>query len=260
MRALYDTIGVTYDKTRQADPQILQELLDMLQLPPRGLLLDIGCGSGNYTIEFFKHGALCKGLDISMEMLSKAQKKSSDVIWIQGNACRLPWENEKFDGAMCILATHHIQELDSAFSEAYRILKPGARFVLFTATPQQMKGYWLWEYFPGIMERGIKEIKNLGRQDERLVQVGFTAVETKPFFVTNDLCDWFLHAGKYRPEIYLDPAVRSGISSFARAGYEHEVEQGLTKLEADIRSGAIKEIIQQYENNDGDYLFIKAKK
>jgi ubiquinone/menaquinone biosynthesis C-methylase UbiE len=260
MSALYDTIGVTYDKTRQADPQILQELLGMLQLPPRGLLLDIGCGSGNYTVEFLKHGALCTGLDISKEMLSKARKKSSDVDWIRGNACQLFWADEKFDGAMCILATHHIQELDSAFFEAYRVLKPGARFALFTATSQQMKGYWLWEYFPRIMERGTKEIENLGKQDECLVQAGFTSVETKPFFVTNDLCDWFLHAGKYRPEIYLNPVVRSGISSFARAGYENEVERGLIKLEADIRSGAIKEIIQRYENSYGDYLFIKAKK
>lgn len=78
--------------------------------------------------------------------------------------------------------------------------------------------------------------------------------------MTNELCDWFLHAGKYRPEIYLDPVVRAGISSFARLDFEEEVEQGLAKLREDINSGDIKKVIQQYDNNLGDYLFIKAQK
>lgn len=139
----------------------MRTLLEMLQMPRRGLLLDIGCGSGNYTVQFLRNGLMCTGLDISSEMLSKAREKSSEIEWIQGNARCLPWQYGKYDGATCILATHHIQDLDTAFSEAYRVLKPGAKFIVFTTTAQQMQGYWLWEYFPGIMERGTREFENL---------------------------------------------------------------------------------------------------
>lgn len=260
MSVLYDTIGLTYDQTRRADPQIVRELLSMLKLPQNGQLLDIGCGTGNYTLQFHNNGASCTGIDISHEMLSQARMKSSEITWIQGNACQLPFKNEKYDGATCVLATHHIKDLDSAFSEAYRVLKPGATFVLFTVTAQQMRSFWLWHYFPNIMNRDTNVIQSLGCQSEALVKAGFSHVKTEPFFVTNDLCDWFLHAGKYRPEIYLNPFVMSGISSFARSGHENDVEHGIAKLRADINSGAISNIIKQYENNCGDYLFICAKK
>jgi hypothetical protein len=69
-----------------------------------------------------------------------------------------------------------------------------------------------------------------------------------------------LQAGKYRPEIYLDPTVRQGISSFHLSANPAELKKGLALLDADITSGAIKKISQRYENPMGDYLFIAAEK
>lgn len=48
-KPIYDTIGKTYDSTRQADPEITQKLLELLCPIVGGKYLDIGCGSGNYT-------------------------------------------------------------------------------------------------------------------------------------------------------------------------------------------------------------------
>lgn len=258
--ALYDTIGRTYDNTRKADPAVVQRLWKLLQPNPGGEILDIGCGSGNYTVALQQRGVQCSGIDISEEMLSKARKKSGEIEWVLGDACKLPWDRERFDGAVSILATHHIRELTACFAEAYRVLKPGASFVLFTTTVTQMQSYWLWDYFPRMMKRACRDIEALGPQDERLKGAGFAAVTTEPFFITNDLCDWFLHAGKYRPAIYLDPLVRAGISCFSRPGFETEIESGLRKLQIDIGSGRIDELIQRYESNLGEYLFIKAVK
>jgi hypothetical protein len=52
-----------------------------------------------------------------------------------------------------------------------------------------------------------------------------------------DCSDGFYHAFWRRPEAYLDPAVRAGISVFARlpAG---EVEAAMARLAADLQSGA----------------------
>lgn len=60
--------------------------------------------------------------------------------------------------------------------------------------------------------------------------------------------------------MYLDPSVRNGISSFSMLANQPEVEKGLTKLNIDINSGAINEIIQNAQTDKGDYCFIVAEK
>ena len=45
----YDTIGTGYDGTRQADAYLLGRLWDLLALPAGARVLDVGCGTGNYT-------------------------------------------------------------------------------------------------------------------------------------------------------------------------------------------------------------------
>jgi len=71
--------------------------------------------------------------------------------------------------------------------------------------------------------------------------------------------DFFLYSGKQRPEIYLLETVRNGISSFKNFCTHTELQQGLTKLDGDIQSGAIYNLINQF-HHDGDYLFLMAKK
>jgi len=93
-------------------------------------------------------------------MLSKARKKSPDISWRQGDAKKLPAENNSFDGAICTLATHHIKNIKQAYLEAFRVIKEG-KFVIFTSTPEQMKQYWLWEYFPKMMENGSAVIPTI---------------------------------------------------------------------------------------------------
>ena len=50
MQPLYDAIGTTYTKSRQADPAIVQALLQSLSLLPSRAYLDLACGTGNYTV------------------------------------------------------------------------------------------------------------------------------------------------------------------------------------------------------------------
>ena len=63
-----------------------------------------------------------------------------------------------------------------------------------------------------------------------------------------------------RDSLYLDTKVRSGISSFADLANQEEVKRGLSQLAKDIDSGQIDVLRKQYENEDGDYLYIIAQK
>lgn len=258
--AIYDAIGKTYDITRKPDTEIVKKLVELLDAKPTARYLDIGCGSGNYTGALAQIGLNIEGIDVSEEMLNKAKNKHSLIQFHQADAKNLPFQEALFDGATCTLATHHINNNHQVCQEAFRVIKNPGRFVIFTATPEQMKSYWLCYYFPKMMADAMGKMSSFDELKDALKQAGFNTISQSPFFVTNNLQDLFLQAGKYRPEIYLDQAVRDGISSFHLSADQRELQQGLEKLETDIKSGEVKKIIAEYESDIGDYLFVVGEK
>lgn len=257
--AVYDKIGKTYDQTRKADPVITKKIIKHLSPICDGKYLDIGCGSGNYTQAIFENGFCIGGIDISEEMLGKARMKNSKIDWVVGDARQLPFKNNGFDGATCILATHHIKDIEKCFQEAFRVLKKGS-FVIFTSFPEQMQTWWLNRYFPGMMSMAANIMHSFDQVFKALTNAGFEDIRTETYFVSNDLQDWFLHAGKYRPHLYLDPVVRSGISTFALEDSLEEVMKGCEKLREDISSGEINRVIETHESHLGDYAFVVCTK
>ena len=258
-KPIYNTIGKNYDLTRKADPTITEFLIGHLSPKVNGKYIDIACGSGNYTVALYEQNIDICGIEISEEMLGKAREKYPNMLWYQEDAKKLSMKNDSFDGVICTLATHHIKNIEQFYAEVFRVIKKG-KFVILTATPEQMKQYWLWEYFPKMMEHGSTVMHTFNQHENALQKAGFSNIFRDPFFVTNDLQDWFLQSGKYRPEIYLDTNVRNGISAFHLSVNENEINSGLEKLKVDIESGKINQIIDNYESNIGDYCFVVAEK
>jgi hypothetical protein len=93
-----------------------------------------------------------------------------------------------------------------------------------------------------------------------LKRAGFRYVFAEKYEVTSQLQDLFLYSGKHRPEIYLDPQVRNGISTFANFADCSEIEDGCQRLRKDIQSGWIEEVMTAYNHDGGDYLFVVAEK
>src|SRR5205807_10086064 len=106
--ALYDTIGRTYDTTRRADPRIADGLARHLKLERGARVLDVACGTGNYSIALAERGATMYAADISTTMLAKARTKSAAVKWCNADATALPFGDHSFTGASCIWALHHM--------------------------------------------------------------------------------------------------------------------------------------------------------
>ncbi len=260
MIAIYDRIGDKYDTTRRADPSILNNLASLLGINERNKYLDVACGTGNYTSEIAKIGGSWYALDHSEKMLQEAQNKSNLVKWNQFDIEKLGYGSDMFHGAICSLAIHHFPNLGLAFSEVARVLKSDSNFIIFTATPEQMRTYWLCHYFPIMIEKSCEQMPTLRQIEKSLSGTELSINSLKQFFITPDLEDFFLYSGKQRPEMYLSEKVRNGISSFHNFCTPAELESGLTKLQADIESGQILEIISQYQSSTGDYLFIQVKK
>ncbi|MEH2328461.1 class I SAM-dependent methyltransferase [Nostoc sp.] len=257
--AVYEQIGKGYDLTRRADPDIAARLAIKLQINSHSSYLDVGCGTGNYTIALAKHGGVWHGVDQSKQMIDTAKNKNNTVTWQVAQVEALPYADRSFSGGLCTLAIHHFVAIIPAFQEIYRVLASG-HFVLFTATPEQMSKYWLVEYFPEAIYKSAEQMPSLEKVRYALNEAGFNSVNTEPYFISKNLQDLFLYSGKYHPEIYLDENVRSGISTFALLASADEIAAGCQRLAADINTGRITEIVKKYENNHGDYLFVIADK
>ncbi len=259
MKEKYDKIGIGYNSTRKADPFLIEKLFHHLNPKKEYKYLDIGCGTGNYTIALHQKGLSFIGIEPSSEMLKIAKSRNSSIEWFDGKVDFIPLDDNIFDGAIATLTIHHWKDLSIGFSELFRVLKTGATLVIFTATPKQMEGYWLRHYFPNMLEYSMLQMPKFELVEKKLNRGGFEIFKTEKYFVKPDLKDLFLYAGKHNPELYLNEKVRQGISSFSSLANYAEVANGLEKLKKDIASGQISKIIESYKNNDGDYLFIIAK-
>lgn len=253
---LYDSIGQTYDTTRRADPWITRRLAALLDVQPEHQCLDIGCGSGNYTIALAALAGTWYGIDQSADMLGRAQAKSTVVHWHVADAAALPFQDAAFHRVLCTLAIHHFPDMAAAFSEVQRVLAANGRFVVFTSLAEQMEHYWLKKYFPEIMRRSIEQMPSMEKLSNALHQAGLAITATELYNVRPDLKDLFLYSGKFNPAVYLNPLVRAGISSFAALANQKEVDEGCMRLEADMDSGRVYDIIEDSAHKGGDYMFV----
>ena len=116
--------------------------------------------------------------------------------------------------------------------------------MIFTATPEQMKGYWLNEYFPVAMAKSMEQMPEPELVQDSLTAAGFRVTFTEAYEVLPDLQDFFLYSGKHHPEMYLSETVRKGISTFASLAEPVEVISGCARLRADIESGRIDQVMK----------------
>jgi SAM-dependent methyltransferase len=259
-KVLYDNIGSGYNATRQADPYIAEKLFQLLFAQSGKLYMDLGCGTGNYTIALANKGLNFHGVEPSGKMLDIAKSRNSAITWHLGTAEQIPANDGQFDGAIATLTIHHWADLKESSQEIYRVLKNNTKLVIFTATPQQMKGYWLNHYFPKMLMDSILQMPGFNNIKEAAEEAGFIIANTEKYFIPDDLEDHFLYVGKNRPELYLDEEVRKGISSFSALANAGEVKQGLEELYSDIKHNRFQDIKEQYNNDLGDYLFITIQK
>ncbi len=259
MTTKYDKIGINYNRTRKADPLIARRILHHLAPTVNGKYLDIGCGTGNYTNEFQQKGFQFIGIDPSQTMLEKAKALNQAIDWRIGQAEKTGLPENYIEGITASLTIHHWTNLGNGFVELARALKPGGRIVIFTATPKQMKGYWLNHYFPNMLEDSINQMPSWDSIERGLAKSGIKIIETEKYFIKPDLKDFFLYCGKENPALYFNEQIRRGISSFSALANQDDVKTGLSKLSEDINSGKIDAIMDEYKHDAGDYLFVVGK-
>jgi ubiquinone/menaquinone biosynthesis C-methylase UbiE len=70
--------------------------------------------------------------DISAEMLKVGRERAGEgkrLVFVQGNAEALPFPDKSFDAYTIAFGMRNLTHIDAALAEAYRVLKPGGRFL-----------------------------------------------------------------------------------------------------------------------------------
>ena len=93
-------------------------------------VLDLGCGTGRFSVEIAKMGAEVISVDPSISMLKQIEKridtKNSDSIHIdkiQSSGYLIPLKDNSCDGCICINVMDHIQKPNEIITEVMRVLK-----------------------------------------------------------------------------------------------------------------------------------------
>lgn len=107
----------------------LQEVLELAHPRPGDVALDVATGTGNTAFALAPHVRRVVGLDLTPEMLDEARKVAAakqvtNVEWVIGDACHLPFADDTFDLYTVRAAPHHFGDVDAFLAEAYRVLKP----------------------------------------------------------------------------------------------------------------------------------------
>jgi len=117
-------------------------------LPNRNDLtvLDLGCGTGFFTDLLASRYQQVIGVDISHQMVEFAKThRSTEIKWLQGDAFKLPLQDESIDLIYSNLVIQWCDPLDKALDEILRVLKPGGVFIFSTlseGTLYELKSAW----------------------------------------------------------------------------------------------------------------------
>jgi demethylmenaquinone methyltransferase/2-methoxy-6-polyprenyl-1,4-benzoquinol methylase len=107
-------------------------------LPAHGKLLDVAGGTGDIAARYLKKTAYEEPVtvcDINQEMLLAGRDRAIDrnqavsIKWVCGDAEKLPFEDHSFDAYSIAFGIRNVTHIDQALAEAYRVLRPGGKFV-----------------------------------------------------------------------------------------------------------------------------------
>jgi SAM-dependent methyltransferase len=221
-RVDYDTHGRSYTRFRRADPRIARRI--HAALGDARTVVNVGAGAGSYEPE----DRWVLAVEPSSTM--RAQRPAGAAPAICARAEALPFDDDAVDAAMACVTIHHWEPPAAGLAEMRRIAR--GPVVVFTFELERLPP-WQLEY---LAEGLAIEGSIFPELDEIAAALGGPVrVERVP--TPADCADGFFEAFWRRPEVLLDPGVRSSQSMWSRL--EPEVEGRIVgRLASALSSGA----------------------
>ena len=166
-----------------------KNLLNMMNPSYDKRLIDVACGTGDIAKLYLNNVSKFSDItcvDPNKGMIKKGKEKLNkfkNLKWIEANAESLPLSKNSFDFYTISFGMRNTKDLNKTLSEAYRVLKPGGRFLCLEFSKIQNSNLeFLYESYSKLIpsigklivgkkepyEYLIKSIKDFVNQDELL--------------------------------------------------------------------------------------------
>jgi ubiquinone/menaquinone biosynthesis C-methylase UbiE len=177
----YNSISSQYDVRYQAQeyPGIERALLAFVGDKGAVNIVEVGCGTGHWVKFLSGKVSFLTGLDLSANMLQRAQASAPETPLVRGRAEALPYRTQSLDRVFCINAFHHFAEEAKFLTEARRALRPGGGLMVLGLDPHTgLDRWWVYEYFHETLNLDRQRYPSAGALRADMASAGFRRCET----------------------------------------------------------------------------------
>jgi SAM-dependent methyltransferase len=186
--ALYSAVAHEYDDVfpRHVAEHYISKRTNLVKalLPLGGLVLDVGCGTGQLASAIAGHGYDVFGVDLAASMVARARQRGLSGTYA-GITTALPFAEGSFDLALTVATLHHLEtpeRVAATVDEMGRVVKRGGFVVLWDHNPAN-------PYWPILMKRVpqdsgderlvplaelLADVRNSGLRIHKVLRSGFT--------------------------------------------------------------------------------------
>lgn len=203
VRDVFDSVATRYDLMNDLMSGGVHRLwkaalIDWIAPQPGQTLVDLAGGTGDISLRFLNAGGgdaiVC---DINEAMLSAGRQRrdmaqaGDRLRWCAGNAETLPFDRASADVVTIAFGLRNVTDRDAAIAEAYRILRPGGRFLCLEFS--QVSNAMLARLYDGWSFNVLPRLGQLVAGDADSYRYLVESIRTFP--ATEILADMFAAAG-----------------------------------------------------------------
>lgn len=189
-KQMHEKLASVYENQRYASEhsKVFQKhwnetIRELADLPSGSTVLDFGCGTGILFEDLAESGLQVVGVDLSEEMLRAVPHRSRSVTRICADGTNMPFVDESFDAVLCRGSIHHLPELEPAFVEICRVLKPGGVLVFSEPSNDSIVNRLARKVMYRLSDEFHEEDEGFHRDDvlRMLDRLGFRIEESRGF-------------------------------------------------------------------------------
>src|SRR4028119_929490 len=135
----YGPSGKEKKDRRQAQIDLIEEVLKWAEIEQAEDILDVGCGIGGSSLYLAqKFNASVTGITLSPVQASRATERAQEaglaasVQFQVADALEMPFADDTFDFVWSMESGEHMPDKEKFLAECYRVLKPGGTFLMAT--------------------------------------------------------------------------------------------------------------------------------